>query len=379
MSKFRDFVRSVNPIEAVRPVTNVGLSVFTAVFPQVIEPLLWGPVMNQATSSSSRWVIAIDGGGSKVAGAASKLDLAGALPPYSLATIRHVADGTGSAAIATWDKARSNLITMLERLLVEAAVGPEKISSAVLMLAGAGRPEDVARVTESLIHNSPFGSCVRLTVTSDIQPLLCDARDCDTESSSIVVIAGTGSLVAALDADGQVVRAGGWGPMLGDEGSGWRIAQAFLKPFCTWIDGGLDPARTPAGLHLLTRFLAAQHMPIASEKLNSAIIALASDRRLAAQLAPAIMELSTQPNGAATFQFVRNQIWSLADQVQQVHHRLAISNQAWRLCLSGGLASNDKLFQNFLLTELKRRAIAPASVTVLDPLAAALRFAAKVA
>ena len=336
-------------------------------------------MVNQASSTTSRWVIAIDGGGSKVTGAASKLDLAAAYPPNRLATIRQVVDGTGSASIATWDEARSNLITMLERLIAEAAIGPEKISSAVLMLAGAGRPEDVARVTESLIHDSPFDSCVRLTVTSDIQPLLFEARDCDTASSSIVVIAGTGSLVAALDADGQVVRAGGWGPMLGDEGSGWRIAQAFLKPFCTWIDGGLDPARTPDGLHLLTSFLAAQHMPIASEKLNSAIIALASDRRLAAQLAPDIMELSTQSNGAATFQFVRKQICSLADQVQQVHHRLAISKQAWRLCLSGGLASNDKLFQNFLLAELKRREIAPASVTVLDPLSAALRFAAKVA
>ncbi len=243
-------------------------------------------MVNQASSTTSQWVIAIDGGGSKVTGAASKFDLAAAYPPNRLATIRQVVDGTGSASIATWDEARSNLITMLERLIAEAAIGPEKISSAVLMLAGAGRPEDVARVTESLIHDSPFGSCVRLTVTSDIQPLLCEARDCDTASSSIVVIAGTGSLVAALDASGQVVRAGGWGPTLGDEGSGWRIAQAFLKPFCTWIDGGLDPARTPDGLHLLTSFLAAQHMPIASEKLNSAIIALASDRRLAAQLRP---------------------------------------------------------------------------------------------
>jgi N-acetylglucosamine kinase-like BadF-type ATPase len=247
------------------------------------------------------------------------------------------------------------------------------------MLAGAGRPDDVARVTESLTNDSPLGSCIRLTVTSDVQPLLFEARDFCGDSPSIVVIAGTGTLVAALDTKEKIVRAGGWGPVLGDEGSGWGFTQAFLKTFCSWIDDGHEVAKDFEGLQVLNDFLADKLLPSDPQRLNSAIITLAGDRHLAAQLAPRILELATQPNMTATFQLVNQQIALLADQVQKVHRRLAITNREWRLCLAGGLASNDQRFQSLLSAELTRRAIAPASVSVLDPLNAALHFAAKVA
>jgi N-acetylglucosamine kinase-like BadF-type ATPase len=246
------------------------------------------------------------------------------------------------------------------------------------MLAGAGRPDDVTRVTESLTNDSPFGSCGRLTITSDIQPLIFEARDSHPDSSSIVVISGTGSLVAAFDKEERVVRAGGWGPVLGDEGSGWGLARAFLKTFSSWIDSGRDADHLPEGFQMLGGFLASKHLQTDPQQLNAAIIALVSDRHLAAQLAPSILELATQPSMTATSKLVNEQIALLADQVQQVHSRLAIANSEWHLCLAGGLASNDTRFQNILSTELKRRAIAPTSVSILDPLNAALSFAARV-
>ena len=183
--------------------------------------------------------------------------------------------------------------------------------------------------------------------------------------------------MAALAPNENVVRAGGWGPILGDEGSGWRLAQAFLQSFCWWIDRGRDAESTPEGLQVLNSFLAEKQMPIVPEKLNSSLIALAADRHQAAQLAPAILELATQPNCAATLQLVNHQTALLVDQIQQVHRRLAIADHEWRLCLAGGLASNDKRFQHFLKAELTRRAIEPTSVVVIDPLGAALRFASQ--
>ena len=296
-----------------------------------------------------------------------------------MAVLRHVVEGSGSAAITTWSAARTNLIRVFDHLLNQASVAPENIANVVLMLAGAGRSDDVARVTESLTKDSPFAACRRITVTSDIEPLLFEARDSLRDSPSMVVIAGTGSLVAALGTNENVIRAGGWGPVLGDEGSGWGLAHAFLKAFCAWIDSGRDTEEVSEGLQLLTCFLAEKQLPSDPQKLNSAIITLASDRHLAAQLAPRILELATHSNMNTTLQLVKQQIAFLANQVQTVHSRLAIANREWRLCLAGGLASNDERFQNFLSAELTRRAIAPASIVVLDPLDAALRFAMKVA
>ncbi len=45
----------------------------------------------------------------------------------------------------------------------------------------------------------------------------------------ILVIAGTGSNVMGRAADGTMYRAGGWGPAIGDEGSGFWIGQEALR------------------------------------------------------------------------------------------------------------------------------------------------------
>ena len=45
----------------------------------------------------------------------------------------------------------------------------------------------------------------------------------------ILVIAGTGSNVMGRAADGTMYSAGGWGPALGDEGSGFWIGQEALR------------------------------------------------------------------------------------------------------------------------------------------------------
>jgi len=45
----------------------------------------------------------------------------------------------------------------------------------------------------------------------------------------ILVIAGTGSNILGRAADGAMYRAGGWGPAIGDEGSGYWIGQEALR------------------------------------------------------------------------------------------------------------------------------------------------------
>src|SRR5207302_776208 len=57
------------------------------------------------------------------------------------------------------------------------------------------------------------------------------------EGWGVAVVAGTGSMAFARAADGRTARAGGWGPLLGDEGSGYAIALAGLRAAARSADG----------------------------------------------------------------------------------------------------------------------------------------------
>jgi N-acetylglucosamine kinase-like BadF-type ATPase len=68
------------------------------------------------------------------------------------------------------------------------------------------------------------------------------------EQPAVVIIAGTGSIAYGRNDHQQAARAGGWGYMLGDEGSGYWIGRAALRAVLREAD-----RRGPATL--LTRLL----------------------------------------------------------------------------------------------------------------------------
>jgi len=53
----------------------------------------------------------------------------------------------------------------------------------------------------------------------------------------VMVLAGTGSVALAIDAQGEPVQAGGWGYLLGDEGGGFWLAMEALRACARWADG----------------------------------------------------------------------------------------------------------------------------------------------
>src|SRR4029079_12280276 len=82
---------------------------------------------------------------------------------------------------------------------------------------------DEARVVRAIMGR--IGPRSRILVVNDaLIALMAGAK----EAPGIVIIAGTGSIVYGHNADGEAARAGGWGHMIGDEGSGYWIGRGAL-------------------------------------------------------------------------------------------------------------------------------------------------------
>ena len=59
--------------------------------------------------------------------------------------------------------------------------------------------------------------------------------------TGIAVIAGTGSVAWGVDGEGREARSGGWGYLLGDEGSGYWVAREAVRRTLHRYDAGQQP------------------------------------------------------------------------------------------------------------------------------------------
>jgi N-acetylglucosamine kinase-like BadF-type ATPase len=61
--------------------------------------------------------------------------------------------------------------------------------------------------------------------------------------AGVLALAGTGSAILGVGANGERVKVGGWGPIYGDEGSAYRVGQMALRAAARAYDGrGPDTA-----------------------------------------------------------------------------------------------------------------------------------------
>lgn len=98
--------------------------------------------------------------------------------------------------------------------------------------AGADSPTTVARLTGLLAARLPDAE---ITVVHDTHLLLAAAG----ADEGVALISGTGSVAWGRRRDGTQFRAGGWGYLLGDEGSGWWVAREAVRHALARHDRGL--------------------------------------------------------------------------------------------------------------------------------------------
>ena len=116
---------------------------------------------------------------------------------------------------------------------MEDALGRSRRPPAVVCVGIAGSTATTTRAScSSIMHRISRGA--RIVVVNDALIALVAAAG---ESPGIVIVAGTGSIAFGRNARGLAARAGGWGHMIGDEGSGYWIGRQALAAAVREVDG----------------------------------------------------------------------------------------------------------------------------------------------
>jgi len=156
-------------------------------------------------------ILAVDGGGSN-----TRAMLA-------------AADGTvlaiGSGGPANYQVAGKETAALSLRLAIEAAyraasLEMQAVAVGYFGLAGVGREEDRVVLRELLAGFPPAYQMLRLENDGIIALAGATAG-----GPGVAVICGTGSIIYGCNQAGNYARAGGWGPLVGDEGSGYDIGR----------------------------------------------------------------------------------------------------------------------------------------------------------
>jgi N-acetylglucosamine kinase-like BadF-type ATPase len=117
--------------------------------------------------------------------------------------------------------------------VMEQAIGERDITPSAICLGIAGVDrEDEARTVRGIMRRLGHRSHV-LVVNDALIALVAGAQD----APGVVIIAGTGSIVYGRNGSGHAARAGGWGHMVGDEGSGYWIGREAVAAVMRAVDG----------------------------------------------------------------------------------------------------------------------------------------------
>ncbi|HYH01549.1 MAG TPA: BadF/BadG/BcrA/BcrD ATPase family protein [Bacillota bacterium] len=214
-----------------------------------------------------------------------------------------------------------------------------------LGLAGTGRPEDKAKVRslfEELVKPA------RVTLETDAYIALASGTLCQP---GVVIIAGTGSIAFGIDPSGREARSGGWGYLLGDEGSAFDIGRQGVRAVLRESDG-----RGPA-TSLTESFL--KHLGVTERAGLSQIVRQIYQQDQGHRQLAVFSQLVTREAHAGdrvALGIIKRAAWELSTAARAVLKQLALEPGSATVIITGGIFDSEPLLAKLFIRYLNRRA-----------------------
>ena len=228
--------------------------------------------------------------------------------------------------------------------------------------AGAGGIDTDADAEALAALIAPHVPGARITVVHDSRLLLAAGG----ASTGVAVIGGTGSAAWGRNSLGEEARAGGWGYLLGDEGSGYWLGREAVRHSLRRMNQGLEPDE-------LTTALLASCGVDDPNKLIALFHSPDTGRRYWAERARLVVD-AADAGHAASRELVDQAGRDLAGLAEQTVRQLRIDGP---VILGSGLGMNVPRLQESFRAALAAAGITDVRILKQDPVFGVLQLVAE--
>ncbi len=307
-------------------------------------------------------VLAVDGGGSKTIAWIANVVSSNQNEPLQIDVLGRGVAGPSNPRSVGFEAALNNIYVAVNQATQQSLVTSQStsnpISVACLSLAGVGRIEEQVQVKSWADKRELANHTI---VVNDVEPLrlaaIYESRQSDKLPNDhsnweqcVTLVVGTGTIACGRNGAGKSTRAGGWGYLLGDHGSGFAMGLAGLQSTCEAYDRSesLTPFQGALLDYLclidptdLVGFLYKNPIPRAEiAELSEIVLAHADSDHLARKIRCQSIE-------------------AMASLICTTLNRLGLSHQSYSLALSGGVVTNHSVVVDKLLSTLQQQNQAP--------------------
>jgi len=267
------------------------------------------------------YYLGIDGGGTKTE----------ALLSDAVGNILRIIKAAGSNPnFVGKDSALKTIIELLSSILRE--IDLNEISQAVLCIPG------IRDYKEELFEMIDFDR-KRIHVEGDDLNTFYGAL---CKEYGAVVLTGTGSFVLGIDKTGKKKVVGGWGPLIGDLGSGYWMGVSALKAVTKYFDG---LGRKTVLADKIKKFYGIEDISLLRRVVNHSDISL---------LTPLILEAVSEKD-KISLSIVKKAAKDLAKMAKRVILELKLDEEEYDLAIAGGISNFGKILWEPFTREIRSR------------------------
>ncbi len=229
--------------------------------------------------------------------------------------------GPGNPTAAPLKDVELNIVTCLEK--AKESTGAEKFD--LVAFSTAGLSYTGPQFYADIVRKRDLGE--RVAVFEDF---VVAHYACFRGSSGIAYIAGTGSSIYGIDEEGLCVKIGGWGHLVGDEGSGFYVGREGIRVALMCID-----TRGPPTSLCLRLF---EHLGIESvSEIVSRIYGASSPKELIAGFARIVVEEARRGDDVA-FAILEDAAHEIVRGLIAAYRAINVK----RFCITGGFYSSAR-------------------------------------